>query len=87
MKRDNYYNYIDEQLHILAHRITSNGKLNMLRLHLHSENFYLHFFNLLYGYNLINLNDVSQNVEAIDLIDYDNKVMIQVSSRCNRFTW
>jgi len=80
MKRDNYYNYIDEQLHILAHRIISNGKLNILRLHLHSENFYLHFFNLLYGYNLINLNDVSQNIEAIDLIDHDKKIMIQVSS-------
>jgi len=80
MKRDNYYNYIDEQLHILALRITTNGKLNMLRLHIHSENFYLHFFNLLYGYNLINLNDISQNVEAIDLIDHDKKIIIQVSS-------
>ncbi|CAA6806693.1 MAG: Unknown protein [uncultured Sulfurovum sp.] len=80
MNRDLYYSYIDEKLHILAHRITTNGKLNMLHLHLHSENFYLHFFNLLYGYNLENLNDVSQNVEAIDLIDYQKKVMIQVSS-------
>lgn len=80
MNRDLYYSYIDEKLHILAHRITTNGKLNMLHLHLHSENFYLHFFNLLYGYNLDNLNDVSQNVEAIDLIDYQKKVMIQVSS-------
>lgn len=69
MNRDIYYNYIEKQLHILAHRIIISGKLNMLHLHLHSENFYLHFFNLLYGYNLKNLNDISQNVEAIDLID------------------
>ena len=80
MKRAEYYNYIDRQLHILANRITTNGKLNMLHLHLHSENFYLHLFNLLYDKNLKNLNDISQNVEAIDLIDHDNKIMIQVSS-------
>jgi len=80
MNRDIYYSYIDEKLHILAHRITTNGKLNMLRLHLHSENFYLYFFNLLYGYKLKNLNDVSQNVEAIDLIDHQKRIMIQVSS-------
>jgi len=80
MKRDNYYKYIEKQLHVLANRITTNGKLNMLHLHLHSENFYLHFYNLLYGTNLKNLNDTSQNVEAIDLIDYDKKIMIQVSS-------
>jgi len=80
MNRNEYYNYIDRQLHILADRITTNGKLNMLHLHLHSENFYLHLFNLLYDKNLKNLNDTSQNVEAIDLIDHDNEIMIQVSS-------
>ena len=80
MNRNEYYNYIDRQLHILADRITTNGKLNMLHLHLHSENFYLHLFNLLYDKNLKNLNDTSQNIEAIDLIDHDNEIMIQVSS-------
>ncbi|SFV62947.1 hypothetical protein MNB_SV-12-1762 [hydrothermal vent metagenome] len=80
MNRANYYNYIEEKLHTLGTRITSGGKLNMLSLHLHSEGFYQHFFNLLYNYNLVNLNQESQNVEAIDLIDRDNKIIIQVSS-------
>ncbi|MBW1616245.1 MAG: SMEK domain-containing protein [Deltaproteobacteria bacterium] len=80
MNRTEYYNYIDEKLHILAHRITTGGKLNMLSLHAHSENFYLHFFNLLYGYNLKNLNKYFQNVEAIDLVDNINKIVIQISS-------
>lgn len=76
----NYYNYIDDKLHILSRRIESNGKLNKLHLHSRAENFYAHFFNLLYNYNLRNLNKFSQNVEAIDLIDENKKVVIQVSS-------
>jgi len=80
MNRSRYYNYIEEKLHTLAHRIITNGKLNMLHLHMHSESFYLHLFNLLYGYNLRNLNESLQNVEAIDLIDEINKIVIQVSS-------
>jgi hypothetical protein len=47
---------------------------------LHSENFYLYFFNLLYGYELINLNSNNQNVGAIDLIDDKNKIIFQVSA-------
>lgn len=80
MNRTEYYNYIDGKLHVLAHRITTGGKLNMLSLHTHSENFYLHLFNLLYGYKLENLNQTLQNVEAVDLIDRTNKIVIQVSS-------
>ncbi|QRZ21544.1 SMEK domain-containing protein [Vibrio sp. sp1] len=84
MNRTAYYNYIDEKIHTLAYRIETNGKLNMLHLHMHSESFYLHLLNLLYGYELENLNKVLQNVEAIDLIDHKNKIIIQVSSTCTK---
>ena len=84
MNRTTYCNYIDEKLHILAHRIDTNGKLNMLHLHMHSESFYQHLFNLLYDYNLINLNESLQNVEAIDLIDTKKKIVIQVSSTATK---
>jgi SMEK domain/C-terminal domain 10 of the ABC-three component (ABC-3C) systems len=80
MNRTAYYNYIEEKIHTLAHRIITSGKLNMLGLHMHSENFYLHLFNLLYGYKLENLNTKLQNVPAIDLIDKENKIIIQVSA-------
>ncbi len=80
MNRTEYYGYIDEKLHVLANRIATGGKLNMLSLHMHSENFYLHLFNVIYDYNLKNLNDRLQNVEAIDLVDHSNKIIIQVSS-------
>lgn len=84
MTRYPYFNYIDDKLHILARRIETRGKLNMLDLHIHSENFYLHFFNLLYGYQLENLNSKLLNVEAIDLIDHTNKIVIQVSATCTK---
>lgn len=80
MNRSLYYNYIEEKLHVLAHRTSTGGKLNMLSLHMHSENFYLYLFNLLYNYRLENLNKTSQNVEGIDLIDHTNSIVVQVSS-------
>ncbi|WP_448218830.1 ABC-three component system protein [Endozoicomonas sp. 2B-B] len=82
MNRTAYYDYIDEKLHTLALRIDTNGKLNMLYLHMHSESFYSHLLNLVYGYALENLNKSSQNVEAIDLIDHKNKIVVQVSASC-----
>lgn len=80
MTRTLYYDYIDEKLHVLAHRVSTNGKLNVLNLHMHSEPFYLNLFNLLYDYKLENLNESLQNVEAIDLVDHTNKIIIQVSA-------
>lgn len=80
MNRTVYYNYIEEKLTVLAVRINARGKLNILDFHVHSENFYLHFFNSLFGWQLENMNQSQQNVEAIDLIDHTNKFIIQISA-------
>ena len=45
MNRPSYFNYIVSKLSVLATEIELHGKLNFLDLHLHSENFYLFFFN------------------------------------------
>ena len=52
--------------------------------HLHAENFYMHLFNNLYGWHLENLNASKQNVEAIDLIDNANKIIVQVSATATK---
>lgn len=80
MNRSWYFDYIEEKLSILATRIELRGKKNILDLHIHSENFYLHFFNLLFGWKLENENAKSQNFASIDLIDRTNKRFIQVSA-------
>lgn len=84
MNRKNYFDYIEEQLSTLATRIEVRGKLNILDLHLHSENFYLNFFNELFGWKLANQNAFVANAEAIDLIDSHNKIVIQVSSTASK---
>ena len=80
MERQTYYNFISDKLSTLAYRIILSGKLNVLDLHIHAENFYRDLFNLVYGWNLVNLNEVSQNEEAIDLADTTNKILVQVSA-------
>ncbi|MDQ1355329.1 MAG: hypothetical protein QG657_5639 [Acidobacteriota bacterium] len=80
MNRQTYFNFIEERLSFLAYRIEMRGGLNILDLNLHSENFYLHFFNLLFGWELQNLNEVKENAPGIDLVDATNKIIVQVSA-------
>jgi len=84
MKRLIYFNFIEERLNQLAARITSRGKLNILDLHGHSENFYQYLLNEVYSWDLKNENANKQNVEAIDLIDIGNKLIIQVSATATK---
>jgi hypothetical protein len=84
MKRPNYFNVIEERINLLALRIESRGRLNILDFHGHSENFYQYFLNEIYGWAVTNENDNKQNIEAIDLIDHTNKLVIQVSSTASK---
>lgn len=84
MNRTQYFNFIEEKLNFLAYRIEIRGKLNILDLNLHSENFYLHFCNELFSWELQNMNAIKHNSEAIDLIDEKNRIIIQVSSTATK---
>ena len=84
MNRPDYFNVIEERINLLALRIISRGRLNILDFHGHSENFYQYFLNEVYGWTVTNENDNKQNVEAIDLIDHTNKFIIQVSATASK---
>lgn len=84
MNRSNYFNYIEEKLSVLATRIQTRGKLNILDYHLHSENFYAYLLNELFNWKLINLNTFKANTEAIDLIDSNSRIIIQVSATADK---
>lgn len=84
MNRPDYFNVIEERLNLLALRISSRGRLNILDYHGHSENFYQYFLNEVYSWTVTNENDNKQNIEAIDLIDRSNKFVIQVSSTASK---
>lgn len=84
MKRQANFNFIEEKLTQLAFRIDMRGGLNILDLHLHSENFYLHLLNLLFGWELKNLNAEQKNSAGIDLVDTTNKIIAQVSATATK---
>ncbi|MCX6579170.1 MAG: SMEK domain-containing protein [Candidatus Aminicenantes bacterium] len=84
MNRQTYFNSIEERLSTLATRIEMRGGLNILDLNLHAENFYLHLFNLLFGWELQNLNEIKENAPGIDLVDDTNKIIVQVSATATR---
>ena len=84
MNRSNYFNYIEEKLNILSYRIKSRGKINLLDLNIYSETFFAELMNHLLGYELRNINAISQNTEGIDLIDNKNKVLVQVSATSSK---
>lgn len=84
LNRMNYYNYIEEKLDFLAYRIKRRGKINLLELNIHSETFFAELCNLIFGFNLTNINAFVQNTEGIDLVDKKNKIVVQVSATCNK---
>lgn len=61
-------------------RIEIRGGLNILDLHIHSEDFYPRLLNLIFGWGLANINATVQNVAGIDLIDVKGRIVAQVSA-------
>lgn len=84
MNRSTYFNYIEEKLEFLSFRIKNRGKLNLLDLHIYSETFFADIINRLLNCNLKNMNIIKQNIEGIDLIDEENKIIAQVSATCTK---
>ncbi len=84
MNRKTYFDYIENKLNDLAHRIESRNKLNLLEFNIHSENLFASLCNIIFDLELKNLNLSYQNIEGIDLIDSKNKVVVQVSSTCTK---
>ena len=84
MNRQIYFNFIEDKLSHLASRMKLRGGLNLLDLHLRSENFYTDFLNLLFGWGLKNINAIQHNAPGIDLADAGNLILVQVSATANR---
>lgn len=84
MNKMGYFNYIEEKFNLLCTRIERRGKINLLDLNIHSENFFADLFNMVFNLNFVNANEINQNIDGIDLIDNTNKVVAQVSATCNK---
>lgn len=73
-------NNIEEKLIYVKSRVEASGSLNLLNINIYAEDFYKDLLNLI-GYSFKNTNVDSANSAHIDLIDDENKTVIQVTSR------
>lgn len=80
MNRSHIFQSCALLLGALCARVEMLGKLNILNLHVHCEDFYAELLNRLYSLQLKNMNAYVQNAEGVDLIDSTAKVLLQVSS-------
>jgi hypothetical protein len=80
MNRSRIFEACSLRLATLAAQVEMLGKLNVLNVHLHCEDFYAHLLNLVYRFDLKNINAVSQNADGFDLIDESARLLLQVSS-------
>lgn len=84
MNRDIYIAKIKTLLNILKSEIKDSGKLNLLDINVHAEDFFRDLLNLIYGWQLQNLNQWNLNAAGGDLwYDY-GKIVIQVSSTATK---
>lgn len=71
---------ISELLARFRVEIENLNSLNLYDINIHSENVLIPILNRVYGINLENANFEKKNYSAIDLIDKENRIAIQVTS-------
>ncbi|MFA9440825.1 SMEK domain-containing protein [Uliginosibacterium sp. sgz301328] len=80
MNRIDYHKKIIAALSWLKTQVEMHNSLSLTDINHGAEDFYCGLLNLVYGYNLININISDQNAAAIDLGDEQNRISIQVTS-------
>lgn len=80
MNRAEYLTNICDSLAILSKQVEIRNSVNLYDINIISEDFYNQLLNMVYGYDLKNLNIENNNVAAIDLGDGVKRVSIQVTS-------
>lgn len=84
LQKETYICDILDRLSGLAYNVELRGLLNLLDLHVISEDFFVGLLNLVYGWNLRNANSLLQNAPGIDLVDDSNHVLVQVTGSCTK---
>lgn len=80
MTRQEYFDSIEKRITWLAVRAKTRGKQNLLELNIYLEHFFEGLLNIVYGFQLKNLNKEDSNSKGVDLIDRANKLAVQVTS-------
>lgn len=80
MNKEQYLKIIANNLAILVREVELRNSISLFDINIIAEDFYKDFLKLIYGYNLTNLNIIEKNTSAIDLVDKEKKIAIQVTS-------
>ncbi|MDB9318557.1 SMEK domain-containing protein [Nodularia spumigena CS-591/04] len=70
---------ISDGLSFLQVSTLNRGILGLFDQHIIAENFVAKLLNIIYDYNLVNLNKINNTYPAIDLGDYNEKICFQVT--------
>lgn len=80
MNSRKYFDFIEERLNTLSVRISSRAALNLQDINISAEYFFRDLLNMMYGWNLLNLNDIQKNAPGIDLLYKEKNIIVQVSA-------
>lgn len=83
MYKEIYLKNITDSLALLSTEVTVRNAINLYDINIVAEDFFSGLLNLIYGYELKNINHLKKNAAAIDLFDSKNKLAIQVTSDNN----
>ena len=72
--REDYMEFITSQLAIIKSKVELCSSLNLLNINIHMESFMCGLLNIVYSYNLVNLNNAQANYTSIDLGDREKRI-------------
>lgn len=78
--REQYFNVISKKLIFWSFYLQNRSKLNLLDDNVFSEDFCCELLNMIFSWKLVNGNALQQNQSGFDLIDKENKILVQVTS-------
>ncbi|SDB66056.1 SMEK domain-containing protein [Butyrivibrio sp. INlla16] len=80
MNRDFYLKNIADNLALLSKQVEVRNAISLFDINIVAEDFYAGLLNIILDTNLINENIIQKNIAGIDLVDDNNRLVIQVTS-------
>ena len=80
INKEFYLKNIAEDLALLSREVSILNAVNLYDINIIAEDFFPGLLNLIYGYKLKNANHLEKNAPAIDLVDPENRIAVQVTS-------
>ena len=84
MKRNELLSKISDMLLLIGRSIEQLGSMNLNNDAVLAENTFKDLLNVIYKASFVNANSIKHNMPGIDLIDWDRKILVQISKECTR---